>query len=75
MKEKTVDILIKKYGVIACMKCKTSNGKYATRIVFDKVLSLENVDYIKGLARVLFIGTCAHRYAPEIKKTYCIVAE
>lgn len=75
MKEKTVDMLMKKFGVIACMECSNSNGKKATRIIFDRELSLESVDYIKKLAKVLFVGTCSSRYAPEIKKTYCVVAK
>ena len=75
MKRRTVELLLRQFGVIACMEGRAGNGKRAARMVFDGELAPEKVDYIKGLPGVACVGTCTHRYAPEIRKTYCVVAE
>ena len=75
MKRRTVELLLRQFGVIACMEGRAGNGRRAARITFDRVLSLADVEHIKKMPGVVSIGTCTHRYAPEIRHTYCVVAE
>lgn len=74
MKRRTVELLLRQFGVVACMEGRAGNGRRAARITFDRELSREDVEHIKKMPGVVSIGTCTHRYAPEIKKTYCVVA-
>lgn len=74
-KQTTVALLLQKYGVVACMEGRADNGRRAVRIVFDRKLPLKDVEYIRGLKKVLYVGTCFLRNAPEIRHSYCVVEE
>ena len=72
--KRTVDMLFQQFGVIDYKNgILPETGRPAARITFDRELSLENVKYIRGLKGVYHVGTCIYRYAPEIKKSYCVV--
>lgn len=76
MKRRTVELLLRQFGVIACSEGRLpGKGRRAVRITFDRVLSLEDVEHIKKMPGVVSIGTCTHRYAPEIRHSYCVVEE
>ena len=74
MKKSTVEILFQQFEVIACQEgILSGTDKRAARITFDRELSREDVEHIKKMPGVVSIGTCTHRYAPEIRKSYCVV--